>query len=115
MTSGGRRPGAGRKRVFAQKSKLQVDLCADDANALELRAKAIGRTLSEYVRAIIDCDLTMLGEKPKVVECNCGRMYSDLRWLEYLGPMGDDVEDLDLYNCLCGSTVAVDKGIDSVA
>jgi hypothetical protein len=42
--------------------------------------------------------------------CGCGCEYTPEQWqaLPYVGVMRDDVEALELRNCVCGSTLAVE-------
>lgn len=45
-----------------------------------------------------------------VKACGCGRTYTAEEWaaLELVGIMADDVETIELRNCPCGSTIAVE-------
>ena len=47
------------------------------------------------------------GEWPKA--CGCGRVFSAHEWetLQFVGKMIDEVETLEMRNCPCGSTIAV--------
>jgi len=50
-------------------------------------------------------------EAPRYIkECACGRVFTADEWglLEYVGEIVDDVESLELRNCICGSTLAVE-------
>lgn len=47
---------------------------------------------------------------PPLKPCGCGRSYDAFEWsrLPYVGVMGDEVETLELRNCVaCNSTLAV--------
>lgn len=41
--------------------------------------------------------------------CACGRSHTREQWgeLEYVGPMDDGVDEIEMRNCECNSTVAV--------
>jgi len=45
-----------------------------------------------------------------VKRCACGRTFTDHEWslLQFLGTMVDEVESIELRNCPCGSTIAVE-------
>jgi len=44
--------------------------------------------------------------------CSCGKRYSSGTWklLPYVGVHDDGVERLELRNCVCGSTIAIELG-----
>lgn len=47
---------------------------------------------------------------PTIHTCSCGREFTEHAWnlLPYVGVMRDDVERLELRNCPCGSTRALE-------
>jgi hypothetical protein len=50
------------------------------------------------------------------VKCGCGRQYSSDEWiaLPYVGVMADEVEVVELRNCVCGSTIGVVLGSEEI-
>jgi hypothetical protein len=57
----------------------------------------------------IDCLLARYSAEPWSKACGCGRTHSLAAWiaLPLVGHQKDDVEDLELKDCQCGSTLAV--------
>jgi len=47
-----------------------------------------------------------------IKRCSCGACYTEQQWesLPIVGDQGDDVEDIELRNCTCGSTIAIVVG-----
>ncbi len=54
-----------------------------------------------------DDDIGLIDAFPK--HCGCGRIYTrhDWRKLPYVGVMIDEPNDLELRNCVCGSTLSM--------
>jgi hypothetical protein len=57
----------------------------------------------------IDVLLAKFGREPWTKRCGCGNGYNLAAWmaLPLVGHQKDDVEDLELKDCQCGSTLAV--------
>jgi len=87
------------------------DVIASDYEALHMR--------SEKIASLLHADLQVhLHEErvstlsPQKKQCGvCGTIYTELAWgrLKHIGDQIDEVEVIELRNCVCGSTLGVTK------
>lgn len=105
------RVGAGCQGADRKVIVMRMDLCLTDGfvhDDGQPRCIGCGEPISaDNERGLCrPCD----PEQDVIKECGCGLRYTRAQWetLEYVGKHPDPVEPLELRNCICGSTIAVD-------